>query len=252
MTDSIVLACEVMRPELELLAASMDKAPELHFLQQGLHDTPERLRSEVQAAVQRLEEAPHVQRIVLAYGLCGRGLTGVHSHRATLVVPRVHDCIPLLLGQGQDSYGAYSQGGSTFWMSPGWLACSQMQFIRNREARRADYVARFDEDSADYLMEVEAAWLASYKRAALIVWDTMPDMDTVIHTARMVAEDAGLPYAEQPGNAAYLTALLNGGHDPERFFQLAPGHTVDIGADGGLAVCPISATNQTTPREATP
>lgn len=239
MSRHVVLACEVLRPELELLAAAMEHAPEVRFLQQGLHDTPNQLREQVQAAVDDSEQSLAPERLVLGYGLCGRGLTGVHSRTCTLVIPKVHDCIPLLLGQKQDVCGAYSQGGSTFWMSPGWLGCSQLTFIRHREARRAEYTARFDADAADYLIDMEASWLASYKRAALIRWDgvmSRSTLDACMQEARTVAADAGLPYAEEPGNPSYLKALLCGGNDGERFFQLTPGQSIDIGPDGQLHV----------------
>lgn len=240
MNGHVVLACEVLRPELELLAADMEAPPPMRFLEQGLHDTPDRLRAQAQEAVRAIEQELRPERLVLAYGLCGRGLTGVHATTCALVIPKVHDCIPLLLGQRQDVCGAYSQGGATFWMSPGWLRCSQVQFIRNRETRRADYAARFDVDAADYLIDMEASWLASYKRAALIRWDgVMPGsrLDACMQDARMVATDAGLPYAEQAGNPSYLSALLAGGNDAERFFQLTPGQSIDIGPEGELTVC---------------
>lgn len=239
MNTHVVLACEVLRPELELLAAAMEQPPEVRFLQQGLHDTPDQLRTQVQDAVDSLERELAPSCIVLGYGLCGRGLTGVHSKTRPLIVPRVHDCIPLLLGQTQDLYGMHSQGGSTFWMSPGWLGCSQLAFIRNREARRAEYATRFDEDAAEYLMELEGEWLASYTRAAFIRWGEVLNQNvlaTCTQNARKVAADAGLPYAEEPGNPSYLRTLLEGGNDTERFFHLAPGQSIDIGPDGSLTI----------------
>lgn len=96
-----LLCCEVFRPELEWLAAALPVAPTVRYLDQGLHDYPDELRRQLCAAVRELE-AQGATRILLGYGLCGRGLTGVSAARATLAMPRVHDCIPVLLGCRQD------------------------------------------------------------------------------------------------------------------------------------------------------
>ena len=39
-----LIACEVFRPELERLTRAMRNAPEVTYLEQGLHDTPDELR----------------------------------------------------------------------------------------------------------------------------------------------------------------------------------------------------------------
>ncbi len=112
-----LIACEVFRPELERLTRAMRNAPEVTYLEQGLHDTPDELRRRVQQAVDALE-AKGETVIFLAYGLCGRGLTGVTGHTATLILPRVHDCIPVLLGATQEQANESSLGGGTYWLSP--------------------------------------------------------------------------------------------------------------------------------------
>lgn len=75
----------------------MRNTPGMTYLEQGLHDTPDGLRHRVQQAVGTLE-AESETVIFLAYGLCGRGLTGVIGRTAALILPRVHDYIPVLLG----------------------------------------------------------------------------------------------------------------------------------------------------------
>ena len=151
-----LIACEVFRPELERLTRAMRNAPEVTYLEQGLHDTPDELRRRVQQAVDALE-AKGETIIFLAYGLCGRGLTGVTGHTATLILPRVHDCIPVLLGATQEQANESSLGGGTYWLSPGWLRYSQTSFIQNREKRFKEYEERFGTDSAAYLIELEGS-----------------------------------------------------------------------------------------------
>lgn len=233
-----VIACDVLRPELEWLCRTLSEPPPLTFLEQGLHDAPDTLRRTVQEAVTALEDslpeyaAPPV--ILLGYGLCGQGLCGVRARRAELVLPRVHDCIPLLLGVGQARASALSCGGSTFWSSQGWLHCSQLPFLRQREQRRADYALRFGEKNAHWLMEQEQQWLAHYRRVCHIRWPELEAERPCLEEGRRLARQCGLPFATRLGNKEFLRALLNGGRDRRRFLRLAPGQTVALDTDGGL------------------
>ena len=228
----VVVACEVLQGELELLALQLRFPPELHFLPQSLHDTPQRLRESLQEAVDT-HEARGCTRIVLGYGLCGQGLAGVKAHRATLVLPKVHDCIPLLLGDAawQDSDPG-GETGHTFWTSPGWLRCSQLPYVYGRAARLDTYRDRYGEESAQWLLEQESVQFANYSRACHIGWaefgrDFLPQ-------ARLVADDAGLPLEVCAGSNAYLRELLHGGQDNALFLHLAPGETVTLDGNGKL------------------
>lgn len=232
-----LIACEVFRPELERLAPGMADAPEVAWLEQGLHETPDALRQKVREAVAAFE-ARGAQTILLAYGLCGRGLTGVTGRTATLVLPRAHDCIPILLGTTQEHADGCALGGSTYWLSPGWLKYPQAFFFRDRERRFRDYEAKYGADAAAYLVETEAAWLKHYTNVCLILWEGWGDDDALRAEARAVARDAGLPLREVPGGGGLLRALLEGGRG-EGFVRLEPGFTLDIDGDGRLAARPV-------------
>lgn len=79
---TLLIACEVLRPELEVLASDMRNPPPMNFLEQRLHDYPEKLRSAFQGLVDAFEQENDGPLAVLCgYGLCGRGLSGVHASR---------------------------------------------------------------------------------------------------------------------------------------------------------------------------
>lgn len=74
---TLLIACEVLRPELEVLASDMRNPPPMNFLEQRLHDYPEKLRSAFQGLVDAFEQENDGPLAVLCgYGLCGRGLSG--------------------------------------------------------------------------------------------------------------------------------------------------------------------------------
>ena len=48
---TLMLACGMLRPELEMLCARMAAPPAISYLEVGLHDVPDRLRAALQNAV---------------------------------------------------------------------------------------------------------------------------------------------------------------------------------------------------------
>jgi len=226
-----ILACEVLRPELELLARNMDNPPAMTFLEQRLHDYPEKLRAGVQEQVTALENAGET-RIVMGYGLCGRGLCGVHAQRATLIYPRLHDCIPLLIGADQQTAILSSREGATYWITPGWLDYFLVDFHINWHKRLAVYVEKFGEKRGMKMLKAEDALLSDYKCTCHIRWAEMGD--GWVEKARKVAENTNLPYTEMEGKSGYMNELLHGGLDQSRFLHLEPGQTINMDTDGGI------------------
>ncbi len=237
-----IIACEVFRPELEFLLQSPQEdsalRPAVTYIKQGLHDTPDELRSTVQSMVRTLEEQGETT-ILMAYGFCGRGLAGVTGQSATLVVPRVHDCIPILLGSPQEKANETALGGSTYWLSAGWLQHSQLSFMGNRDKRYAEYLEQFGKDSADYLIEVEASWLQHYTNLCLIYWEgwTEEELAKLRNNAALLQKDKQLPLREVLGSPNFLQELLDGGG--ARCVRLAPGETLEIDGNGDIAVVQV-------------
>ena len=173
---TLLIACEVLRPELEVLASDMRNPPPMNFLEQRLHDYPEKLRSAFQGLVDAFEQENDGPLAVLCgYGLCGRGLSGVHASRATLVFPKLHDCIPLLLGLDQKGANASSREGATYWISPGWLKYFLVPFHLESYRRFSVYEKKFGAAKAARMMKAENALLDNYKNACHIRWPEMGD-----------------------------------------------------------------------------
>lgn len=231
------ICCEVLRIEIEKLVDELHISPQIQYLEQGLHDTPDELRKNLQQKVDELEQQ-NVSEIILGYGLCGKGLNGLSSKRATLIIPGIHDCIPLLLGCSQQEAGKLSQNGSTFWLSPGWLRYSQLNFIRNREKRLKEYENLYGLDNALYLMEQESLWLQHYTNACFIDRAGINDREKIMQEAKFVADDARLPFRIVNGKDSFLKALLSGGKD-ERFLKVPPHKTIDINGNGDIVVVEV-------------
>lgn len=235
-----IIACEVFRPELEHLTKNAKCVPVVTYLKQGLHDTPDLLRKELQENINAIEEEYAPSKIFLAYGFCGRGLYGITSKKACLIIPKVHDCIPVLLGDGPDKELRPEEYSKTYWLSAGWIKYCQLDHIIDREKRFTNYVEQYGEDSADYLMEVELSWQNNYKECCLIKWDSLYT-DQLVENALFIAKDMKLPYIEREASSWYLQELVDGGNNETHFFHLTPGTTLDLNEHGILDTCTITS-----------
>ncbi len=235
---TFIIACDVFRNELEYLCKKNSYAPTIIYLEQGLHELPATIVEGVQKEIDKLEEEHAPERIFLAYGLCGRGLSGVHSKKALLIVPKVHDCVPLLLGTGPDNDIRPRENAETYWLSAGWSSYSCNFHIKEREERYKKYVEDYGQDSADYLMEVEYAWKTQYKAVCFIRWEAIIN-DEIIKNSKAVVADMGLPYTETQGSSDYLEEFLRGGGNKNNFFHIEPYFTLDLDTEGKLTLLPV-------------
>ena len=225
-----VITCAVLEIEFQHFARHLKHVVHIEVLQQGLHNEPDNLRRNLQDAVDRLELIPHLQAIVLGYGLCSRGSEGVRTSRCALVIPRAHDCITLLLGSKERYAQHVARYPGTYWYSPGWNRHSTPPGKERYDKLYQEYLRKYGPDNAQFLMEEEQAWFKNYNRATYVdlgVGVTDADLQ---HT-RQCAQFLGWSCDRQHGDPALITALLNGDWDAHRFVVLQPGQTIRMTAD---------------------
>ena len=93
-----VIACAVLALDIKHTAEKLGMEVGTQFLEGGLHDRPNLLREKLQEAIDVISAAGRCERIIIGYGVCGRGTIGVRSRGVPLAIPKVHDCIALFLG----------------------------------------------------------------------------------------------------------------------------------------------------------
>ncbi|MEM7624122.1 MAG: DUF1638 domain-containing protein [Planctomycetota bacterium] len=228
-----------METEVEYLIERSPNVVRLEKLPQGLHNEPDVLRQRIQALIDQLEGDECCDAIVLVYGLCSGGTQSVRAERCPLVIPRAHDCITLLLGSRQRYAEYVRQHPGTYWYSPGWNRHHTPPGPERYANVHRDYVERFGEDNADYLMQTEQHWFSAYHRATYVhlsIGATDFDRDTT----QRCAEWLGWDYDEQAGDPGLLRSLLSGDWDDERFLVLRPGQTLRMtGDESVMTVCDL-------------
>lgn len=236
-----VITCAVLEDECRHYARSLPNVRHVEILQQGLHNEPPRLRTTLQEAVTRIESSfPDIDAIVLGYGLCSRGVEGVATARCRLVIARAHDCITLLLGS-KERYARYVQAHpGTYWYSPGWNRHHIPPGRQRYELLRGQYVQKYGQDNADFLMEQEQTWFKTYNRAAYVelgVGVTQADLQFTRECARWL----NWTFDHQRGDPQLLIDMLAGRWDEDRFVVLAPGQTIRMTADDRIIEPTVNA-----------
>jgi hypothetical protein len=208
---SKIIACATVGEELQhLLPSGMPHT----FLEFGLHLTPEKLHAAVQEEVDRTQE--DVDTILLGYGMCSKGMIGLRSGRFRLVIPRVDDCIALLLGSRAEYLRQGSKAPGTFYLTKGWIECGDDPFTEYRKL-----CEKYGEQKA---YRIEKRYIGNYTRLALI--DTgNQSLERYRQYAAMVADCFDLALEEIPGSLRLLKKLVEGKWDRE-FVVVEPGDTV--------------------------
>ena len=216
---NVIIACRVMQYELDSIRDSEGAAKniELRYMDQNLHRTPEKMPELLQAEIDAV--ADYAGRIVLGYGLCSNGIVGVTARKQRVYIPRVHDCIALLLGSRRAYFKAFHERAGTYYLNPGWVAEEKdpLGMMEN------EYVPRMGREMAEWGIREE---LRHYTHIVLINTGA-GDIEKLRKRARANAEFLEKEYEEVQGSPEYFRQLLFGPYDTEDFVCLEPGQKAE-------------------------
>ncbi|MFZ5557626.1 MAG: DUF1638 domain-containing protein [Pseudomonadota bacterium] len=217
---TVVVACRVMQ---ELLTPRLPASMPVSYLDILLHNTPKKLAAALQAELDAIAEASNV---IVGYGLCGNGLAGVRAGAHTLIVPRTHDCVAIFLGSHQRYVQRFFANPNTYYLTRGWLEAHDDPLHDY-----LDYVRDFDEETADYLVEMK---YRHYRRLCMVGFsdeELAACRPMALEVARFCAERWGMVYEETTGSTQLLDALLampqRLGSVDDEFVVVPPGGTIE-------------------------
>lgn len=226
-----LVACDVFKDEIESMDLGQASPVASEFLEMGLHDQPARLREAIQEAIERLEtEYPIIEYIILAYGLCGGGLSEVRANRAPLVAPRAHDCIAIMLGGMAAFNQASREHPRAYFYSPGWIRGRRVPGPDRDAYLRALYAARHpgDEEMVEDLIEADRDTYAHCDCAAYV---DLAGNRKAEEYCRDCAKALGWRYRKLKGDPALLRGLFAGDWDASRYRVVPPGHQIALRDD---------------------
>jgi hypothetical protein len=228
------IACKVLQKEAYLCAARSKNTIDVVLMEQGLHNYPDKLRSEVQKALDRTSDIQGrgYDASLLGYGLCSNGITGL-SAKIPIVVPRGHDCITLLLGSKEKYREYFDSHRGVYWYSPGWIETSTQPGKERYERTLKEYKEKYGDDNAEYLMNMEQNWMKEYSWATYIDWGFANSQEEKEYTRRC-AEYLGWKYDELKGDQGLMQRFVDGVWNENEFLIIRPGEkiTEDVTSEG--------------------
>lgn len=92
--STVILACGNLLRHVEAAQEKMNTSYEVVELETRLHEFPEKMRKAIDDALQGMDES--VDTVLVAMGLCGGSVSDIVLPKR-MVIPRVDDCITLLM-----------------------------------------------------------------------------------------------------------------------------------------------------------
>ncbi len=239
----MLFACNVLFRELSICAAHSPHLIDTEFLHRSLHGEPAKLHDELQARIDKYEGANY-DALIFGYGLCSNGLADLQARDIPLVIPRAHDCITLLLGSKEAYEREFVEAPGTYYYTPGWIEreglATERTSVEGEKARaiiRKEFVEKYGEDNADFLMEMLHSWQKNYRRAAYIEMGLV-DLAEIKAKAQAIAQEYGWEYSEQPGDLRLNRLLVTGEWNDDDFVVVPPGYrTVQSLTDERIIEC---------------
>ena len=208
-----LIACPAVLGEL---ADGATDGIDCQKLEAQLHVSPERLKEALRTAVADADKPGAT--IVLGYGMCSNAVLGLKTEHATLVVPRVDDCIAMMLGSNEAFAAESAKACGTYYVAKAYLEECDTIFSEHEKVIEKRGVER-----AERMMRL---LLAHYTRVVLI--DTgRYDLEPLRAQVAAFAERFDLAVEDVPGTTRILDALVAGDWGDD-FVVAPPGHELTL------------------------
>ncbi|MFH2131724.1 MAG: DUF1638 domain-containing protein [bacterium] len=233
-----LIACKVFYREICACVARSPHTVDIHFLPQGLHDFGRKgMQEAIGRALSDIDQT-RFDAILLAYGLCSNGVTGLRAGPIPLVIPRAHDCITLFMGSKEQYLDHFQNHPGTFYLTSGWLERTQdsdeikklgLQAKNPMGGSYAELVEKYGEKDARMLVDTIHA-THHYRQITYIDMGIEPD-DRFEKQARAEAEQKNWVFQKLTGDLKLLRMLVNGEWDETMFQVVPPGQKLTASLD---------------------
>jgi hypothetical protein len=237
------VCCEIIYREACLLAAKTPHVVDLEFLPKGLHDIGAgKMRARLQEKVDTVDPDVY-DATLLGYALCNNGTAGLVATRTKLVIPRAHDCITFFMGSRERYREYFDAHPGTYFRTTGWSERGEAgeedgsihdQLGTNRTWQ--EYVEKYGEDNAKYIMDSLGGWRSVYSRMTYIDMGLPPDDDHA-DAAHLEADANGWTFERIAGDWSLLERMFNCDWADDDFLVCEPGETVETSFDECIFRC---------------
>lgn len=207
--ETVIFACKTISDEVKLAIKKTACSWPVCWLEDNLHNFPDKLRVGMQKALDSLDGC---ERVLMAFGFCGNAIVGLKTRSFSLVIPRIDDCISLLLG-GMERRKELASEQQSIYLTEGW-----MRSEANIWSEYEYTLKKYGEENAKFIVD---AMYGQYD--ALTVLDTGAyDVPSLEKKGREIAKTFSLEQKTVQGTTSLLERLLLGPWDEERFVVIPP------------------------------
>jgi hypothetical protein len=193
-----ILACCTLQSMIEPFFRNANLP--MIYMEYGLHRTQRLMSLALQEQLERITTAA---TIIFGYGLCGNGLVGLKAYNHKLIIPRVDDCIALLLGSYDKYLEEFHTEPGTYYLNKGWLESGSHPLKEYNEL-----LEKYDKETADWIIDAQ---YRNYKRIVLIAPNRI-ELEAYRNKAREVFDFCknrwGYYYEERIGSNEYVKKLV--------------------------------------------
>ena len=227
-----IIACGVLAVDLKEVVRRVAPSVQMHFLPGGLHKSPVKLRKRLQETIDSVSALDDVSRIVIGYGVCGRGSVGIRARAVPLVIPRVHDCIALFLGSDARYREQFAKAPGTYYISAGWVeetsdegSLFTLGSDGDVECGNAGFrhlTQSYGAENAEHIRDFLESWKRNYTRAAFIDSGVGEKKQRYRELAQRMAQDCGWHYEQLDGSHDLLAKALTATKTTDEILVVPP------------------------------
>jgi hypothetical protein len=204
-----VVACETLRNELQYAMETTGKDYPIFWVESGLHNTPSKLKARLQDV---LEGLAGIDRVLLCFGTCGNSFLGIKLGAYEAILPRVDDCITLLIGSLQTKNN-YNRKNAAYYLTEGWL--------RGERSIWDEYQYCINKYGEETAKDISADLYGHYRSLGLLNTG-INDIAKLTLDTKEIADTFHLNQIVIPASTEYIEELLIGPWSHKRFIVKPP------------------------------
>jgi len=206
-----IIACGGIESEIKAVQKRYAFNVKLISMPQNLHRNPEKMTDLLQDKIN--QESDEGNTVVLGYGLCSGGTAGLFAPENGLIMPKLHDCISMYLGDKEEYNKIFKKYRGTYFLTKQWIdnQLDPLGLVNN------EYTERVGPEMAKEAMETE---LKNYNYIAFI--DTPgseSEKNKYIEVAKENAKVFEKQFIEIKGSDRFFKKLLDGQYDSKGFLK---------------------------------
>lgn len=225
------LTCEALARIVYYYSSISHNIVDVELLKKGLHNDPKELRNHLQSTID-ITDTNRYQAILLSYGLCGQSTLGLKARNIPVIIPKAHDCITLFLGSRLKYEEEFKKCPGTYWYAQDYIerddgsgtSWSLGSASDEFQKQYNDYIQKYGQDNADYLMSVMGAWQQHYQRSVYIEMSIGNGVG-VREIASEQAMKRGWQFEAMQGDPILIRKLVDGEWDND-FIIVRPGQEI--------------------------